>query len=775
MDPINEDKGTLSPMLDTHISLINVVGNVVATGPPQSLYSLNLNQNRVPFAEREVHFTNRFLPISAPGLTSQNLTIPVFHTSTGQDLRDGSGNESIISALVNMITQATHILDFSPGGIFGLGVLSHHNKDGTGVRIIIVDACEGANNEVGYKPELFDRDSEHAVEYEDGESFVDAKFLECLDCHLTVLPWDFVVATMNTGYQIELADGGYYNATGLTAAFQKIEQNTIPRAAMVRQFPLLQHLRSAGILIKGLTIGARVPSIEVTNEYGETIGLKQISFKPGSSSGHHSFEDFHQPILQMYACIQRCGNIALVAGSGFGGAEDTDPYLTGAWSEKFKYPPMPFDGEAHTGSNAKKATCEAEGLDDKDWKTYMGPTGGVITLRSEMGEPIHKLATRGLDRIIFSLAKAKRLVELKKQCDYIIKHLNADFQTTWFGRDSNGEAMDLEDMTYAEAVCRMVELKYLTGDFIGRIEERFTRVKGQASLLQNYPDFDDPFATTKKILAHYPEANTRLINAQDAQHSLLLCQWRGQKPVTFVPSLEENFRFWFKKDSVWQSEDHEAAVDQDIGRSRILQGPMAAKHPTVVNEPIKDILDGIHNRHIAALIMDVHGRDQSAIPDVEYHFSGWRNKFTYNPIRRIFAPAHGIVVEITNTGDPTKAIITSKEKNQSGGCYVKTVEIRMLWFGDGKVPLDAAVTDVFDGGHTQVTRQAIADFIHAVWNNGEASSSDLGKLSTLGWILPLWLGGKLSSKQSSQRRLTAIFSSWFTSPIPSACFLVRSL
>ncbi|PUU73985.1 hypothetical protein B9Z19DRAFT_1160944 [Tuber borchii] len=190
------------------------------------------------------------------------------------------------------------------------------------------------------------------------------------------VPWDFVAATMNAGYQIELAGGGYYNAKGLTAALQEIEQNTIPGAgitvnliyvnprAMGWQIPLLQPLRSAGVPIEGLTIGAGVPSIQVANEYIETIGLKHISFKPGSIDaiqqviniakanptfpvilhGHHSFEDFHQTILQMYGRIRRCGNIALVAGSGFGGAEDTYLYLTGAWSEKFKYPPMPFDG-----------------------------------------------------------------------------------------------------------------------------------------------------------------------------------------------------------------------------------------------------------------------------------------------------------------------------------------------------------------------------------------------------------------------------------------------
>ena len=58
---------------------------------------------------------------------------------------------------------ATHILDFGAGGISGLGVLTHRNKDGIGVCIIIAGAFDGTNNEVGYKPELFDRDSEHAV------------------------------------------------------------------------------------------------------------------------------------------------------------------------------------------------------------------------------------------------------------------------------------------------------------------------------------------------------------------------------------------------------------------------------------------------------------------------------------------------------------------------------------------------------------------------------------------------------------------------------------
>jgi fatty acid synthase subunit beta, fungi type len=46
----------------------------------------------------------------------------------------------------------------------------------------------------------------------------------------------------------------------------------------------------------------------------------------------------------MYSTVRRCANIVLVAGSGFGGSDDTEPYLTGEWALKFAHPCMPFDG-----------------------------------------------------------------------------------------------------------------------------------------------------------------------------------------------------------------------------------------------------------------------------------------------------------------------------------------------------------------------------------------------------------------------------------------------
>jgi fatty acid synthase subunit beta len=858
------------------ISLVNSARNFVVTGAPISLHGLNLrlrkvkaptglDQNRIPYTERKVRFTNRFLPITAPfhspllaeafknikddlkdvKISAKSLTMPVYDTNTGEDLRQ-MGKEDIVPALARMITQdtvnwekatafpgATHILDFGPGGISGLGVLTNRNKDGTGVRVILAGAMDGTNAEVGYKPEVFDRDEEHAVKYavnwvkehgpklvktSAGQTIVDTKMSRLLGVPPLMVagmtpctvPWDFVAATMNAGYQIELAGGGYYEAKSMTAALTKIEKaipagrgitvNLIyvnPRA-MGWQIPLLAQLRADGVPIEGLTIGAGVPSIEVAQEYIDTLGIKHISFKPGSTDaiqsviniakanptfpvilqwtggrggGHHGFEDFHQPILQMYSRIRKCPNLILVAGSGFGGSEDTYPYVTGTWARDYGYPPMPFDGclfgsrmmvakEAHTSPAVKQAIVDAPGVSDSEWeKTYKGPAGGVITVRSEMGEPIHKLATRGvkfwaeMDQKIFSLDKKKRIPELKKMRDHIIQKLNDDFQKVWFGRNTAGVSVDLEDMTYTEVVRRMVDLMYvkhesrwidvslrnLTVDFMRRVEERFSAGKGKASIIQSYAELENPFATVDKFVKAYPEASEQLINAQDVQHFLLLCQRRGQKPVPFVPCLDDSFEFFFKKDSLWQSEDLEAVVGQDVGRVAILQGPVAVRYSKKVDEPIKEILDGIHQDHIKGLIKDVYDGKESLVPVVEY-FGGklleptesvvelegvsvnhdgsksyykvaptagaalpdvdewlqllagktysWRHallttdvfvqgaRYQNNPLRRILKPVRGMCVEVSAPKDASKTSIVVKEPTQSGK-LVKTLDISL--------------------------------------------------------------------------------------------------
>ncbi|KAI8973281.1 fatty acid synthase [Mycotypha africana] len=747
----------LAPERQIEITLHNGPRSFVCTGPPQSLYGLNLSlrklkaptgldQSRVPFSQRKIKFSSRFLPITAPfhsvylksavpiilenaeksGLRfdAKDLKVPVYATDSGKcnDLRQST---DLTRALLELICERhvhwesaiaskelTHIVDFGPGGTSGIGGLTHRNKEGTGVQVVLAGALEGANRDVSYKADLFDSDI-RAVTYSqnwaevfrpklvqttsNGRIHVDTKMSRLLGkpplmvagMTPSTVNEKFVSAVMNAGYHIELAGGGHFNERVLREKVDKIMALTHPGVGIslniiflnVRQwgfqYPLIQVMRKEGLPMEGLCIAAGVPSLDNANEIIANLqaaGIRHIAFKPGSvesirqvvaiaaanptmpiilqwtggrAGGHHGFEDVHQPILETYAAIRRQSNIVLVAGSGFGGADDTLPYITGDWSVKFDYPPMPFDGvlfgsrmmvakEGLASAAAKQAMVDAPGVDDADWeKTYKGPAGGIITVRSELGEPIHKVATRGvrlwkeLDESIFNLPKEKRLPALLAKKDYIIKRLNADFQKVWFGQKKTGEAVDLQDMTYSEVLHRLIKLLYvelecrwidvtlrnLVGDFMRRVEERFSTASAP-SMLQSYTQLDKPYPLVDEFLAQFPEAANQLLTSEDVLHFIALCKNPSMKPVPFIPVMDKDFDVWFKKDSLWQSEDLAAVVDQDVQRTCILHGPVAAKYAIRADQPVGEILGDIYNSHIESL-KERYYKD-TPIPKIEY-------------------------------------------------------------------------------------------------------------------------------------------------------------
>lgn len=737
------------------ISLINGPNQFVVLGPPESLYGLNLSlraekassgldQSRVPFSQRKLKFSNRFLPIFAPfhlhllkdafeviladlnanniEFRTEDIRIPVFDTANGENLQTLNG--SVVERLVKLIIEmpvdweratdfkSTHILDFGPGGVSGLGILTHKNKDGTGTRIILagtLDYSAQNDDEYGFKQELFNTNSKvkfqpnwlnefkpTLVKTSTGEIFINTKFSRLISRPPLMVPGmvpttvnpNFVISTLNSGYYIELGGGGYFNSKMMENAITKIKNEIKPGygisinliyvypKGLEFAIPLIKELRAKGYPIQGLTIGAGVPSLEVANEYISELNLTHLGLKPGSidainqvitiakhnptfpiicqwtggrGGGHHSFEDFHQPILQMYSRIRKCSNIVLIAGSGFGNDEVAYPYLNGSWSSKYNYPPMPFDGilfgsrvmtcqEAFTSLEAKRAIAATSGVQDHDWEqTFTKPTGGILSVISEMGEPIHKIATRGIklwkefDDTLFNLPKAKFVEALTTKKDYIIKRLNSDFQKVWFGKNDHG-VCDLEDMTYQQVVDRMIELMYVKksqrwidftlrnflGDFLRRVEERFTET-GQESMLQSYRQLShEPHQFAARFFTKYSLGKLQLINEEDCDFFLNLCMRRGQKPCPFIPILDENFGYYFKKDSLWQSEDLEAVVDEDAQRTCILHGPVSAQFTKKVNEPIKEVMDNINQGLIRKLLADDYNNDESLIPRVEY-------------------------------------------------------------------------------------------------------------------------------------------------------------
>ena len=230
---------------------------------------------------------------------------------------------------------------------------------------------------------------------------------------------------------------------------------------------------------EGFCVAAGVPTTEKAVEIIDGLkaaGIHHVAFKPGSvdgirqvvniaaanldsaiilqwtggrAGGHHSFEDFHQSILATYRSIRQYDNINLVAGSCFGSANDVWEYLTGDWSvERFGVQPMPFDGflfasrvlvvkEAHTNSSVKDLIVAGAGVEYGAWEgTYTKLTGGILTVRSELGDPIHKVATRAVklwkefDDTVFKSPKEKRELWLAERKEEIIGKLNKDLRGT---------------------------------------------------------------------------------------------------------------------------------------------------------------------------------------------------------------------------------------------------------------------------------------------------------------------------------------------------------
>ncbi|PVU88844.1 hypothetical protein BB561_005677 [Smittium simulii] len=710
-----------------HISINNGYANMIVSGPANSLYSLSkslralkeggdTDQTRIPFSMRKKNITNEFLPVTLPyhSVYLEETADKILNYLEMNNLKFDSNNLLAKVQSNNFNINLQEIIDLNKEIVYSICKIPMNW--GTGVRMIYASLIENSIiKDIGIKADLFKVESEsvkYAVDwakefgpqlvrskYDYNKIIIDTKMSRLLGkppvmvagmTPSTVSP-EFVSAVLNAGYHVELAGGGYYDKSTLRAAIDKINNSVDPgnnislnvvylNVKMAStQIPLIQILRKENKPVDGLTISAGVPSIEACTEIIKglkDVGIKHISFKPGSSAairqvtriagqnpdmpimlqwtggrggGHHSFEDLHQPILETYSEIRNQKNIILVLGSGIGGAEDSVPYITGEWSLFYEKSRMPFDGillgsrmmvakECTTSDEAKELIVSTPGTSDKNWeKSYKGPIGGVVTVISELEQPIHMIATRGVmlwkefDEKIFSLPTQKLEDYLVKNRDYIIKRLNSDFQKVWFGKSKDGKPVDLTEMTYSEVVYRLIELMYIKpknkwidvtlrnmlGDFLRRIDERFSKNE-HGMLLQSYDQIENPYAVSKRILDTYPESYEQVIIIEDKDYFLELCAMPERKPAPFVPILDKNFKIWFKRDSLWQSENISAVVDQDVGRVCILQGPVAAQYSTEANEPAKKILDDITSGLIDKIVEKFYNGDKSKIPVVEY-------------------------------------------------------------------------------------------------------------------------------------------------------------
>lgn len=558
----------------------------------------------------------------------------------------------------------------------------------------------------------------------------------------TTVPWDVVSAISKAGYHAELAGGGYHQPEAFESAVRKLA-TAIPAHLGVTcnilyanpkitgwQIDVLKKLTQEGLPIRGITIGAGVPSPDVIKEWTTSLQLDHISFKPGNpaaidqvielakiypdltiglqwtggrAGGHHSMEEFEPPILESYARIRECENIVLIAGSGFGDAESSIAYLTGQWSCAFGRPPMPFDGillgsrvmiakEAHTALQAKALICQTPGVDACDWRTSLDKkgAGGVITIQSEFGYLIHVLATRGallwkeFDRRIFSIRDAnKRLLYMRKNRDWILAAMNSDYVRPWLAVDARGNNVEMEELKYSEMVRRLCLLMstrsrrewidsswhHLVMDFIQEVGSRFSipveGLTGDAATLPS--EFEAAFGSLAG----------RTIYPEDCMILMALFQRQGVKPVPFIPRLDQDFEKWFKKDTLWQSENIDSVLDSDVQRVLIIHGPVAARFSTTVDEPVKSIMDRICSDYVDILKQDGFQQtrenpsqlvqpllDTQIGQEVHAFPNGRMIKFTYLPGQAV--PEIDSIIE-SLARSPQLSLILRSQWNISGG------------------------------------------------------------------------------------------------------------
>ncbi|KAM0342525.1 hypothetical protein ACHAPU_009499 [Fusarium lateritium] len=166
------------------LSLVNGPDNFVVSGSPIGLYGLNRQLRKL---RQQGQRTSRYLSVSAPFhnqclaavpeivlkdldtivIHSRDLKIPLFCTRTGANLGALGCDIDIMPQLLRLILSdpldweaasafpgATHIVDFGPGGVTGIGSLTNVNKKDE-VKVILATTMQGKSSTLGYQSDIF--------------------------------------------------------------------------------------------------------------------------------------------------------------------------------------------------------------------------------------------------------------------------------------------------------------------------------------------------------------------------------------------------------------------------------------------------------------------------------------------------------------------------------------------------------------------------------------------------------------------------------------------
>ncbi|KAJ1888214.1 fatty acid synthase alpha subunit Lsd1, partial [Coemansia sp. IMI 209127] len=215
----------------------------------------------------------------------------------------------------------------------------------------------------------------------------------------------------NAGYHIEI-DGSDLNSeaimlqsfTGIASQLQPGHGVTFncsfsDQELWSIQFPTVLRMCKEGMPIAGICVGDCVPPLKAIVGVIGTLGaagVRHVSFKPKdadeilqvvriaqASNGFpillqwahkrdapFSFDGFVRPLLETYAAVRSCNNLAIAVESrDTSDFSDALPYFTGEWSSKYGRIPMPIDGVLLDSSSFTCSLCE---------KGRAVPTGQIV-------------------------------------------------------------------------------------------------------------------------------------------------------------------------------------------------------------------------------------------------------------------------------------------------------------------------------------------------------------------------------------------------------------
>ncbi|KAI7820873.1 hypothetical protein BX661DRAFT_69140 [Kickxella alabastrina] len=260
------------------------------------------------------------------------------------------------------------------------------------------------------------------------------------------------------------------------------------------------------------------------------------------------------------------------------------------------------------------------------------PSAGVVSVLDDKGLPMHVLATRAallcrdLSDTVFGQPREKQLALLQARKQEIVERLNADYMRPWFGKKSANDTtagsavVELQDMTYAEVLDRLVELMYvkrqkrwadpslhaLVAKFAFRTAMRLQASEVELSepvaLSADYELVLDEIASYKQ---EYPRMFTQLLASEDVHYFVNLCTHAEQTvPVPFVPVMDERFAWYMMRDCLTQCSEMDAVLDRDVQRVLVPHSPIAVAYTKTANQPVGEILNGIYEATVEQLLRD---------------------------------------------------------------------------------------------------------------------------------------------------------------------------